>query len=124
MKEKRFHLLHLMAAAALTFSLTVGGAALAAWLFIGPAGLTLLEGMGLMNTLFVGPYEKQKVVDAAMYGMVDGLDDRWSYYLNPEHYKLTTQQRQNAYVGHRRHRLLRGGGRPAGAGRRAGRPGR
>ncbi len=99
MKEKRFHLLHLMAAAALTFSLTVGGAALAAWLFIGPAGLTLLEGMGLMNTLFVGPYEKQKVVDAAMYGMVDGLDDRWSYYLNPEHYKLTTQQRQNAYVG-------------------------
>ena len=99
MREKRFHLLHIVAAVALTFAVTLGGVALAAWIFIGPSGLTLLEGMGLVNTLFVGSYEQQDVVDAAMYGMVEGLDDRWSYYLNPEHYTLTTQQRQNVYVG-------------------------
>lgn len=99
MKKIRFHVLHMAAAVVLTFTLTLGGAALAAWVFIGPGGLTLLEGLGLVNTLFVGPYERQTVVDSAMYGMVDGLDDRWSYYLNPEHYELTVQQRQNAYVG-------------------------
>lgn len=99
MKEKRFHLLHLVSAIAVTVALTLGITALAFWVFIGPSGLTLLEGMGLVNSVFVGPYEKQDVVDAAMYGMVEGLDDRWSYYLNPDHYELTTQQRQNAYVG-------------------------
>lgn len=99
MKKTRFHLLHLIITAAVTMVLTLGGVALAAWILIGPHGLTLLEGMGLVNTLFVGPYEGQEVVDAAMNGMVDGLGDRWSYYLTPEQYESTVQQRQNAYVG-------------------------
>lgn len=99
MKQKRFSLLHMILAAVLAVVLTLGGVALGAFLAIGPKGLTLLEGLGLINTLFVGEYEEDKVLDAAMTGMVAGLGDRWSYYLNPARYKSTRAQRQNVYVG-------------------------
>lgn len=99
MREKRFSVFHMILAVVLTALLTLGGAGLAAWLTIGPSGLTLLEGMGMVNTLFVGPYDEGKVLDAAMEGMVDGLGDRWSYYLDPVAYKATNERRQNIYVG-------------------------
>lgn len=99
MKEKRFSLLHMILAMVLAAVLALGGVFLTAWLAIGPSGLTLLEGMGLVNSLFVGPYDEGQVLDAAMTGMVDGLGDRWSYYLNPEAYQATTERRQNVYVG-------------------------
>ncbi len=99
MKERRFCLSHMIAAVVLTLTLTLGGVALAAWILIGPGGLTLLEGLGLVNTLFVGEYEEGKVVDAAMQGMVAGLNDRWSYYLDPESYQATQERRQNMYIG-------------------------
>ncbi|HWS43539.1 MAG TPA: S41 family peptidase [Pseudoflavonifractor sp.] len=99
MREKRFSLLHIILAVVLTAILTFGGTVLAAWVTIGPSGLTLLEGMSLVNTLFVGPYDEDKVLDAAMTGMVDGLGDRWSYYLNPAAYQATNERRKNIYVG-------------------------
>ena len=34
-----------------------------------------------------------------MTGMVSGLNDRWSYYLDPESYAATQQRRQNVYTG-------------------------
>ena len=99
MRKKRFSALALILAAVLTLVLTLGAVALAAWAAIGPQGLTLLEGLALINTRFVGEYEESEVVDAAMEGMVSGLNDRWSYYLDPESYAATQQRRQNVYTG-------------------------
>lgn len=99
MKQKRFSLLHMILASVLAVILTLGAAFGVLWLTVGPQGLTLLEGLGLVNSLFVGEYEEDKVVDAAMSGMVAGLGDRWSYYLDPARYQATQEQRQNVYVG-------------------------
>lgn len=99
MKTKRFGLPVLLLAAAATLFATLGGVVLAAFLFIGPEGMTLLEGLALIHTRFVGEYETADVVDSAMYGMVAGLEDRWSYYLTPERYAATREQRQNVYTG-------------------------
>ena len=37
--------------------------------------------------------------DEALTGLVDGLGDRWSYYLSQEDYERVTQNRANNYVG-------------------------
>lgn len=99
MRKKRFSALAVVLSVVLTLVISLGGVALAAWLTIGAQGLTLLEGLALINTRFVGEYEKDGVTDAAMSGMVAGLNDRWSYYLNPESYAANQERRQNRYVG-------------------------
>lgn len=99
MRKKRFSALAVVMSVVLTLVISLGGVALAAWLTIGAQGLTLLEGLALINTRFVGEYEKDGVTDAAMSGMVAGLNDRWSYYLNPESYAANQERRQNQYVG-------------------------
>ena len=99
MRKKRFSALAVVLSAVLTLVISLGGVALAAWLTIGAQGLTLLEGLALINTRFVGEYEKDGVTDAAMSGLVAGLNDRWSYYLNPESYAANQERRQNRYVG-------------------------
>lgn len=96
---KRFSVLQLLAAVLVTLPVTVLALFLAAWLTIGPEGLTLLEGMALVNTRFVGEYEKEEVLDSAMSGMISGLGDRWSYYLSPERYQAEQERRANSYVG-------------------------
>lgn len=98
-RAKRFSGLQLLAAVLVTLLVTVLALFLAAWLTIGPEGLTLLEGMALVNTRFVGEYEKEKVLDSAMSGMISGLGDRWSYYLSPERYQAEQERRANSYVG-------------------------
>ena len=97
--KKRFSLLQLGAAVLATLLVSLGGTALAGWLLIGPGGLTLLEGLGLVRNAFVGDYEESGVVDSAMSGLVSGLGDRWSYYLSPESYEAEMEHRANAYVG-------------------------
>ena len=72
---------------------------LALWLVVGPEGLTLLEGIGLIRTRFVGPYEMSDAVDGAMNGMITALGDRWSYYLDPESYQEQQERRRNEYTG-------------------------
>ena len=99
MRKKQFSPLALILAVVITLAVTLGGVVLAVWAFIGPQALTLLEGLTLINTCFVGEYEESDVVDAAMAGMVSGLNDRWSYYLDPESYAATQQRRQNMYTG-------------------------
>lgn len=99
MREKKFSMVGILVTAAVTLVVTLGGVALAAWLILGPQTLTLLEGYGLINTRFVGEYDEADVVDAAMSGMVEGLGDRWSYYLSADSYKATQQRRQNVYTG-------------------------
>lgn len=107
MKEKerkkagkgRFTPLQMLAAVLLTVAVTLGAVCLAAWLTIGREGLTLLEGMGLVHTLYVGEYEREKLLDSAMEGMVEGMGDRWSYYMDEEGYQNQQRNRANAYVG-------------------------
>ena len=99
MRVKRFSALHLLLAVFLTLAVAIGGGFLALRLTVGEGGLSLLKGLGLVNTLFVGEYDETEVVDAALNGMVDGLGDRWSHYLTQEEYEAQTQRRQNRYVG-------------------------
>ena len=99
MRTKRFSRLQMVAAVAVTAAAVLAAAALAVWIVIGPQGLTLLEGLALINTRFVGEYDAAEVADAAMAGMVEGLNDRWSYYLDAEGYAAQNLRRTNKYVG-------------------------
>lgn len=69
------------------------------WLAVGPRVLSLTEAWRLVNTRFVGEYDPDKVVDYALSGMVQGVEDRWSYYLNAENYEAQNQRRDNVYEG-------------------------
>ena len=99
MKTKRFSVLQLILAVLLTSVVLTGGGLLALRAVVGQGGLALLEGLFLVHTRFVGDYDTAAVVDAALEGMVDGLGDRWSYYLTAEEYEAQNQRRKNQYVG-------------------------
>lgn len=99
MRQKRFSILHLLLAVVLTLAVTIGGGLLALRLTVGEGALSLLEGLFLVNTRFVGEYEPVEAVDAALDGMVKGLGDRWSYYLTAEAYEAQNLRRKNQYVG-------------------------
>ena len=53
-KTKRFSLLTLLLTAVLAVALTAGVLLGAAWLLLGRAGMSMVETMVLINTLFVG----------------------------------------------------------------------
>lgn len=97
--KKRFGLRAIAIAVAVTFVATLAGTLLTATLLIGPGGFTLLQGAGLIHTMFVGEYETDDMLDAAMNGMVAGIGDRWSFYVNEAQYKDMSMSRQNNYVG-------------------------
>ncbi len=99
MKEKRFSAIALIVTAAVTVVCTVAAVALTAWLRLGPGGLAVLEGVELIRGRFVGPYDEERVVDAALSATVTALDDRWSLYLSPKDYADMLQRRSNSYVG-------------------------
>lgn len=54
---------------------------------------------GLILTRFIGEAEEEMLENAAAEGMIESLDDRWSYYMSPEEFILHTEQSNNAYVG-------------------------
>lgn len=99
MKNKRFSLRAIFITVLITFLLTGGLGILAARCLLGPGRLALLEGMTLIRQRFVGEYDEDTVVDAALTGMVDALDDRWSVYMDPAWHALNEQAMKNAYVG-------------------------
>lgn len=99
MKNKRFSLRAIFITVLITFLLTGGLGILAARCLLGPGRLALLEGMTLIRQRFVGEYDEDTVVDAALTGMVDALDDRWSVYMDPAWHALSEQAMKNAYVG-------------------------
>lgn len=98
-KAKRFGAKTIILTAALSVVITLGAVALAAWLLLGSAGLTIATGAAYINTLFVGDYEEDTLTDAALETMVDSLGDRWSYYMDAERYEASKLRRGNAYVG-------------------------
>ncbi len=99
MKKKRFSWLHLALLLPVTALLTAGVVLAVLYGLVGREGLSLLEGYRLVQSRFVGAYEPQQVADAALEGMVDGLGDRWSYFLTREEYEAQNQRRTNQYVG-------------------------
>ena len=99
MRKKRFSLLHLMILLPVTAVVTAGILLAVFWGVFGREGLSLLEGLYLVNSRFVGEYDQTQVVDSALSGMVEGLGDRWSYYLTEEEYAAQNQRRTNRYVG-------------------------
>lgn len=99
MKTKRFSVGSIIVTAALSVVITLGAAALAAWLLLGSSGLAVATGAVLINTKFVGEYDKDAVADAALTAMVESLGDRWPYYVDAEGYAALEERRSNTYVG-------------------------
>ena len=99
MRKKRFSLIHLLLLVLLTVAVTAGVGLAVLYQMVGKEGLSLLEGLHLINEKFVGEYDEGEVVDAALEGMVEGLGDRWSYFLTEEEYEAQNQRRTNQYVG-------------------------
>ena len=99
MRKKRFSLIHLLLLVLLTVAVTAGVGLAVLYQMVGKEGLSLLEGLHLINERFVGEYDEGEVVDAALEGMVEGLGDRWSYFLTEEEYEAQNQRRTNQYVG-------------------------
>ncbi|MEG1577841.1 MAG: S41 family peptidase [Oscillospiraceae bacterium] len=99
MNEKRFTSFHMIAIAVGSVLVTLCGVALAAWLFLGSGGLTMLQGLHLIEDRFVGGAAEEQVLDGAMSGMVSALGDRWSYYATPEQFAAQNLRRTNHYVG-------------------------
>ncbi|MCD7927528.1 MAG: PDZ domain-containing protein [Oscillospiraceae bacterium] len=99
MRKKRFSPLSIVVTAALSVLCALGAVALAAWLLLGSAGLSILQGVVTINTQFVGEYDADQMADAALDAMVESLGDRWSYYMDADSYTATVQRRSNSYVG-------------------------
>lgn len=77
-----------------------GGIALGAvWAWLGEDGRTLLSAQHLIERRFVGDYDKTEELHSTLNAMVEGLGDRWSYYLTPDETKQVREDRENAYVG-------------------------
>ena len=73
----------------------------AGWcLLLGQNGLALVEGWLLARFAFVDTgADLDAAADQALSGLVSGLGDRWSYYLDEESYRQTQERRANNYVG-------------------------
>ena len=98
-KEKRYSAAQMLLAALGGAMVALATAVLLLWVILGPYVLSLAGAWGLVRTRFVGEYDPDEVVDAALNGMVAGTGDRWSYYLNAEGYAAQNQRRDNSYVG-------------------------
>ena len=46
----------------------------------------------LILTCFIGETDQTALQDAAAEGMIDSLDDRWSYYISAEEYEAYAEQ--------------------------------
>ena len=86
----------ILIAVVLTLALSTAG-----WcLLLGQNGMALVEGWLLARFAFVDTQaDLDGAADQALSGLVSGLGDRWSYYLDEESYQQTQERRANHYVG-------------------------
>ena len=78
------------------FAVFIGGLGL----LLGRDGIALVEGWLLARYIFVDEEaDVSEATDQALSGLVSGLGDRWSYYLDEESYQQTVTRRANNYVG-------------------------
>lgn len=69
-------------------------------LLLGREGLAVMQGWMLARFAFVeAQADLGQAADQALAGMVAGLGDRWSYYLDEQAYQQTLDRRANYYVG-------------------------
>lgn len=88
--------LKMLLAVLVTLAVIVGGFCL----LMGKSGLSLVEGWLLAKYAFVDTQaDLDGAADQALSALVDGLGDRWSYYLNAERYEQVMSSRANNYVG-------------------------
>ena len=99
MKAKRFSLRALIVTAVIAALAAAGVLAGAAWALVGPEGLGMMEAVVLINTQFVGEHDMEAATDQAMDALIEGLGDRWSYYMDAEDYVAQQESRSNSYVG-------------------------
>lgn len=79
-----------------TMAVTLGSLAL----LLGREGLALVQGWLLARWAFVEQdADLSRTADTALYGLVEGMGDRWSYYIAPESYQALQDRRANRYVG-------------------------
>lgn len=95
MKQRRFNGIHMLVSALAGMLATL----LVLALLLGPQSLSLVTAWGAVRTRFVGDYDPDKALDSALSGLVYGLDDRWSYYLNAEESVRQREREDNRYVG-------------------------
>lgn len=86
----------ILIAVALTLAVSTG-----LWcVLLGRSGMAMVQTFLLARFAFVDTQaDLDSAVDAGLSAFVDGLGDRWSYYLDAEGYRRTTERRANNYVG-------------------------
>lgn len=99
MKKKRFSGWSMLLTAVGTLLLTLALLFGELWTLAGPQGLSMVEAIVLINARFVGEHDIAKATDDAMEGLITGLGDRWSYYVNAEAYQRLKSSKDNSYVG-------------------------
>lgn len=95
MKQRRFNAIHMLTSAlagALANLLLLA-------LLLGSQSLSLVTAWGAVRLRFVGDYDPDTALDSALSGLVTGLGDRWSYYLNAEDSARQNERQDNRYVG-------------------------
>ena len=69
-------------------------------LALGPSGIAMVQTYLLARFAFVEPdADLEGATDKALTAFVDGLGDRWSYYLPAQRHQETIERRANSYVG-------------------------
>ena len=99
MEQRRFTPMQMLIAVLATVAATVGLLALLICLLLGRWGLSVMESVVLINTQFVGEFDRDAAADSALSAMVNALGDRWSYYLTAEQHEDQNQRRANSFVG-------------------------
>lgn len=79
------------------------------WLFFGKAVIAgyrysekyakLEELAAVVDTCYIGDYSYENVMDGMAAGLIDGLGDRWSYYVSRDEVEAYDQMATNTYVG-------------------------
>lgn len=97
--KKKFRLTgrgKILLTAALTLALSTG-----LWcLLLGRGGVSMVQTYLLARFAFVeADADLDTAVHRGLSAFVDGLGDRWSYYLDGKGYQATTERRANSYVG-------------------------
>ena len=69
-------------------------------LALGPSGIAMVQTYLLARFAFVEPdADLEGATDKVLSAFVDGLGDRWSYYLPAQRHQETIERRANSYVG-------------------------
>lgn len=61
--------------------------------------LKFMQIQSVVDRVYVGEADTEAVADAAFNAMIDGLGDRWSFYMTAEEYEEYQENQSNSYVG-------------------------